>query len=575
MGQAGCKGLYQSLFDYKTEKYVIAKNKKVGLLYRLLQVSILTYLVVWVFLVKKCYQDTDTSLQSSIITKVKGVTFTNTSELGERLWDVADYVIPPQLQGLQTDSAQVLPPAPNPYTPRLCLTGLLCLHQTLSCLRPTGTQRLSMSIAQLGPWGLRSAWFGAVGMKETHLRIPAQGLQGPWARGWDPLILWPQRLQYPCRGPTTCQAAPGRSDPRQQEGAPQPPLVSQGENVFFVITNLVVTPNQRQETCAESASVPDALCYEDSDCPPGEPVAAGNGVRTGRCLREGSAQKGTCEIFAWCPVETMSRPTKPLLGEAKDFTVYIKNFIRFPKFNFSKTNVLDTTDRTFLKSCKFSPKNPYCPIFRLGSVVSWTGSNFQEIAVQGGVIGIQIEWDCDLDKAPSECYPRYYFNRLDNRFSGNSISSGYNFRFAKYYRDAAGVEFRTLFKAYGIRFDVMVNGKAGKFNIIPTIINVGSGVALMGVGSFFCDLVLIYFIKKSHFYRDKKYEEVRGRAECRELSWKGWGRWDVLSTGSTELDSASEQPAEEKATKGQGKETWFPGLLGPQFLCVRQECWFT
>lgn len=27
---------------------------------------------------------------------------------------------------------------------------------------------------------------------------------------------------------------------------------------------------------------------------------------------------------------------KPLLGEAKDFTVYIKNFIRFPKFNFSK-----------------------------------------------------------------------------------------------------------------------------------------------------------------------------------------------------------------------------------------------
>lgn len=51
----------------------------------------------WVFLVKKGYQDTDTSLQSSIVTKVKGVTFTNTSELGERLWDVADYVIPPQV----------------------------------------------------------------------------------------------------------------------------------------------------------------------------------------------------------------------------------------------------------------------------------------------------------------------------------------------------------------------------------------------------------------------------------------------------------------------------------------------
>ena len=72
------------------------------------------------FLVKKCYQDTDTSLQSSIITKVKGVTFTNTSELGERLWDVADYVIPPQplpgpqLLPLPSAGALHSPPLPWP-----------------------------------------------------------------------------------------------------------------------------------------------------------------------------------------------------------------------------------------------------------------------------------------------------------------------------------------------------------------------------------------------------------------------------------------------------------------------------
>ncbi|XP_070082554.1 P2X purinoceptor 5 isoform X2 [Equus przewalskii] len=361
MGQVVCKSLFQSLFDYKTAKYVIAKNKKVGLLYRLLQASILAYLVIWVFLWKKGYQDTDTSLESSIVTKVKGVTFTNTSDLGARLWDVADYVIPPQ-----------------------------------------------------------------------------------------------------------------------------------GENVFFIVTNLIVTPNQRQGTCAESENIPDGLCYKDSDCPPGEPVVAGNGVKTGRCLRAGKMQRGTCEIFAWCPVETKSRPSKPLLGKAEDFTVYIKNFIRFPKFNFSKTNVLDTEDRSYLKFCQFDPKNLYCPIFRVGSLVSWAGSNFQDIALQGGVIGIQIEWDCDLDKAPSECNPRYHFSRLDNRFSEKSVSSGYNFRFAKYYRDTEGVQFRTLMKAYGIRFDVMVNGK----------------------GAFFCDLVLIYLIKKSNFYRNKKYEEARELGVC-------------------------------------------------------------
>ncbi|XP_068010821.1 P2X purinoceptor 5 isoform X1 [Melanerpes formicivorus] len=394
MGQVAWKGLFLSLFDYKTEKYVIAKNKKVGILYRVVQLTILAYLVGWVFVVKKGYQDTDTSLQSSVITKLKGVAFTNTSELGERLWDVADYVIPPQ-----------------------------------------------------------------------------------------------------------------------------------GENVFFVMTNLIVTPNQRQATCPEvgrteplgsqtptklgSDSIPDALCNQDEDCPAGEAVVAGNGVKTGRCLKDRDSIRGTCEILAWCPVEKRSKPKTPLLASAENFTVYIKNSIRFPKFKFSKVNVLATNNESYLKSCRYSTEHPYCPIFLLGNIVRWAGSDFQQMALAGGVIGIQIEWNCDLDKAPSECNPHYSFSRLDNKFSEKSISSGYNFRFAKYYRDAQGVDYRTLMKAYGIRFDVMVNGKAGKFNIIPTIINIGSGLALMGAGAFFCDLVLLYLIKKSNFYRGKKYEEVK------------------------------------------------------------------
>lgn len=36
-----------------------------------------------------------------------------------------------------------------------------------------------------------------------------------------------------------------------------------------------------------------------------------------------------------------------------------------------------------------------------------------------------------------------------------------------------------------------------------------SGTSTLLQGSFVCDLVLIYFIKKSNFYRNKKYEEAR------------------------------------------------------------------
>ena len=54
--------------------------------------SVHRYVCVW----EKGYQDTD-SILSSVTTKVKGIAVTNTSELGLRIWDVADYIIPPQV----------------------------------------------------------------------------------------------------------------------------------------------------------------------------------------------------------------------------------------------------------------------------------------------------------------------------------------------------------------------------------------------------------------------------------------------------------------------------------------------
>lgn len=83
-------------------------------------------------------------------------------------------------------------------------------------------------------------------------------------------------------------------------------------------------------------------------------------------------------------------------------------------------------------------------------------------------------------------------------------------RFAKYYQTPDGKETRTLIKAYGIRFDVVVFGtvrlhksylkhfilhkisliippflvlQAGKFGIVPTIINLAAALALLSLVS--------------------------------------------------------------------------------------------
>ncbi|XP_062407919.1 P2X purinoceptor 5-like [Sardina pilchardus] len=351
------KKCLSAALTYDTGKFAVAKNKTVGVLYRVFMLSVIGYLIGWVFVMKKGYQTREESIQSSVMTKVKGVVLINSSDTGLSLWGPEDYVIPPH-----------------------------------------------------------------------------------------------------------------------------------GKASLFITTNFMETPNQKLGNCAESFKVPDGLCRDNDACQLGEAVTAGHGIKTGQCLKSGNDPgNGTCEIYGWCPTERSQEPHVPLLGKAENFTIYIKNFIRFPKFSFSKSNILETNDENYLKKCIYDEAaHPYCPIFRVGDIINKTGHRFQDIAQTGGVIGILIDWNCDLDKGSSHCQPRYTFTRLDVNSTVSSVTSGYNFRYSRHYKNADGQSYRTLFKVYGIRFDIMVNGKAGKFSIIPTLINIGSVTGLLTLVSMKC-----------------------------------------------------------------------------------------
>uniref|UniRef100_A0A3Q3KSI4 P2X purinoceptor n=1 Tax=Mastacembelus armatus TaxID=205130 RepID=A0A3Q3KSI4_9TELE len=245
------------------------------------------------------------------------------------------------------------------------------------------------------------------------------------------------------------------------------------------------------------------ICTQDGDCD----KTGSNGILTGKCVHS-HANVSKCQMKGWCPAEVDTIKTTPMM-EVENFTIFIKNSIRFPTFNYTKGNFLPTITDNYIRNCNFDMiNNTYCPIFRVGDVVRYAQQNFTELARKGGVIGIKIGWMCDLDKSDDQCNPSYSFTRLDAMSQRTSVSPGYNFRFAKYYKMENGTDYRTLVKAYAIRFDVLVNGNAGKFNMIPTLINMVAAFTSVGVGTVLCDIILLNFLKGAEQYKAKKFEEL-------------------------------------------------------------------
>ena len=182
------------------------------------------------------------------------------------------------------------------------------------------------------------------------------------------------------------------------------------------------------------------------------------------------------------------------------------------------------------------------------------------LALKGGVISVDIKWDCDLDwDFDSYCLPKYNFVILDD--------TGWNFRHGKYHEENR----RTLIKAYGLKFLLNVSGNAGKFDLTKTVIILVTGLGLMGLANILCDFVLL---NCSNEFRkqvmEKKYEAINPLLD--EDAIKDNLR-TLLQKGDTSNDVMKSMMAMSSIALLPAKKTPSPSALGTAQSDGRDEAW--
>lgn len=145
--------------------------------------------------------------------------------------------------------------------------------------------------------------------------------------------------------------------------------------------------------------------------------------------RNSSTVLGLCELEGWCPVENDHDIPLPIV-DALNFTIFVKNFIEFPRFKVIRKNI--QFDADYLKKCKYDPvEHRLCPILRVGTLMDMVEHDPVErmrMLRLGGVIRVKIDWNCNLDKPLNRCLPEYSFKRLDASYNESTFSYGFNFR---------------------------------------------------------------------------------------------------------------------------------------------------
>ena len=312
------------------------------------------------------------------------------------------------------------------------------------------------------------------------------------------------------------------------------------ENSFFVPTNVFITAHQRRGECSEFDKTR-LSCRVDSDCKEASQMYAINnhGVRTGRCIREpNSPTRKSCQVTGWCPVEanaSLPSDTVAVLEDTKHFQLEIRNHVQFSNFVldwgirriFSVQEAVEEAIKNFLKckrcqtyayrvsdildgnwglqkeSANHERKTSKPPSRNFNSLKIPSPSNqrrskpspstshikpkettgrsqltYHDIAMKGGVVNVNIHWDCYMglltrnsqEYFRKNCLPTITFDLMPSHRPGGFKDPERKGRFVhKPDHNGHGASMtRDLYKTYGIWFRFYVTSDVSRLSLMNT-----------------------------------------------------------------------------------------------------------
>ena len=270
-----------------------------------------------------------------------------------------------------------------------------------------------------------------------------------------------------------------------------PPMES---DAIFVTTNSLVTYNQSRGLYPDTAT----------PCPCEKGVTLEHGVETGTCTNVTDSES-YCQIYGWGPVEDdITAASTTVLNSVQNFTMFVRCSVVFSRYKIRDDNLLGGNLTMGYNE------------FYVSDFIKNAGSTWDDVATTGAIIATTISWNCEFNPWSPDCEPQFKFFRLDQ---SNSFSPGFNYRYGHYYYlpnqndTTQATQYRDLFKVYGVRIVFLLAGQGHKFSIIPLMLNLASGLALLTIATIISDVLTLYILPNSKRYRSAKIKAVEAEKE--------------------------------------------------------------